>query len=133
MKFGPVPPREAIGAIVVHSIRTDGLVLRKGTVVGEAERAALDAAGIAEITVARLEPGDIAEDEAAAELAQLVAGPGVRVDPAATGRSNLFAQAPGLLVIDKPGVDALNEIDPDITFATLDNFQQVVAGEMVAT
>ncbi|MEA3023208.1 MAG: molybdenum cofactor cytidylyltransferase, partial [Alphaproteobacteria bacterium] len=56
MKFGAVAPADAKGAIVVHSIRTGALVLKKGTVVGDAEIAALDAAGIAEITVARLEP-----------------------------------------------------------------------------
>ena len=51
------------------------------------------AAGIAEIVVARLEPGDVSEDEAAAEIAAAVAGEGVRVDRAFTGRCNLFAEA----------------------------------------
>ena len=31
MKFGAVPPREAEGAIAVHSIRKDGFTLKKGT------------------------------------------------------------------------------------------------------
>ena len=48
--------------IAVHSIRQGGLVLKKGTVIGKAEIAALQAAGIAEIVVARLEPGDVSED-----------------------------------------------------------------------
>ena len=47
MRFGPVPPREAEGAIAVHSIRTGSLVLRKGTVIRPADIAALEAAGIA--------------------------------------------------------------------------------------
>ena len=29
MKFGAVPPREAEGAVAVHSIRKDGMVLKK--------------------------------------------------------------------------------------------------------
>ena len=91
MKFGAVAPAEAKGAIVVHSIRSSGLVLKKGTVVGEAEIRALAAAGIPAITVARLEPGDISEDVAAAEIAAAVAGDGVHVDRAFTGRANLFA------------------------------------------
>ena len=37
MKFGAVAPAEAKGGIVVHSIRKGALVLRKGTVVGDAE------------------------------------------------------------------------------------------------
>ena len=65
MKFGAVAPADADGAIAVHSIRQGGLVLRKGTLIGQAEIAALTKAGIAEVVVARLEPGDVSEDEAA--------------------------------------------------------------------
>ena len=45
MKFGPVPVAEAEGAIAVHSIRQAGLVLKKGTLIGQAEIAALDSCG----------------------------------------------------------------------------------------
>ena len=55
MKFGAVAPGEAKGGIVVHSIRKGPVVLRKGTVVGDAEIAALESAGVTTITVARLE------------------------------------------------------------------------------
>ncbi len=133
MKFGAVAPCEAKGGIVVHSIRTGALVLKKGTVVGDAEIAALAAAGVAAITVARLEPGDVSEDAAAAELATAVAGDGVRVDRAFTGRANLFAEAAGIVVVDKAGVDRFNEVDADITLATLAGFAPVVAGKMIAT
>jgi molybdenum cofactor cytidylyltransferase len=133
MKFGAVPPAEAKGGIVVHSVRKAGLVLRKGAVVGDAEIAALNAAGVGAITVARLEPGDVAEDEAAAELAAAVAGAGVRVDRAFTGRANLFAESGGIVVVDTASVDRLNEADPDITLATLAAFAPVVAGTMIAT
>jgi molybdenum cofactor cytidylyltransferase len=133
MKFGAVAPADAKGAIVVHSIRTGALVLKKGTVVGDAEIAALDAAGIAEITVARLEPDDVSEDVAAAEIAAAVAGEGVHVDRAFTGRANLFARAAGVLVVDRDAIGRLNEVDPAITLATLDAFAPVVAGKMVAT
>jgi molybdenum cofactor cytidylyltransferase len=133
VKFGAVAPAEAKGAIVVHSIRSGGLVLKKGTVVGDAEIKALAAAGIPSITVARLEPDDISEDVAAAEIAATVAGAGVHVDRAFTGRANLFAQCAGVLVVDEVGIDRLNEVDPDITLATLEAFAPVVAGKMIAT
>src|SRR5216684_1699317 len=126
-------PAGALGAIAVHSIRKDGLVLKKGTRIGEAEAAALQAAGIEEIVVARIEPGDVSEDEAAADIAAAVAGEGVRVDRAFTGRANLFAQAPGVLRVDRAAIDRLNRIDPAITLATLAAFAPVVAGKMVAT
>src|SRR5215475_9691036 len=133
MKFGAVAPADAEGAVAVHSIRQGGLVLRKGTLIGEAEIAALTKAGIAEIVVARLEPGDVSEDVAAAEIAAAVAGEGVHVDRAFTGRANLFAEQAGILVVDRAGVDALNDVDPSITFATLDAYAPVVAGKMIAT
>jgi molybdenum cofactor cytidylyltransferase len=133
MKFGPTAPAEAKGGIVVHSIRRGGLVLRKGTVVGDAEIAALKAAGILSITVARIEPGDVSEDEAAAGLAAAIAGEGVRVDRAFTGRANLFAETAGVVVVDEAAIDRFNEVDPDITLATLEAFAPVVPGKMIAT
>lgn len=133
MKFGALPPREAEGAIAVHSIRKGGLTLKKGTRIGNTEIAALEAAKVNEIVVARLEPGDVGEDVAAAEIAAAVGGEGVHVDRAFTGRANLFAEEAGVLVVDKAGVDALNDVDPSITFATLHAFAPVVAGKMIAT
>ncbi len=133
MKFGPVAPGDAKGGIVVHSIRRGGLALKKGSVVGDADIAALKAAGIDAIMIARIEPGDVSEDVAAAELAAEVAGEGVHVDRAFTGRANLFAETAGVVVVDAAGVDRFNEVDADITLATLDAFAPVVAGKMIAT
>jgi molybdenum cofactor cytidylyltransferase len=133
MKFGGVAPKDALGATSVHTIRQGALVLKKGTLIGPAEIAALEAAGIKDIVVAQLEPGDVSEDVAAAEIAKRVAGEGVHVDRAFTGRSNLFAQTAGVLVVDKDAVDRLNRVDEAITFATLPAYKAVVAGEMIAT
>jgi len=133
MKFGAIAVGEAEGAVAVHSIRKGGLVLKKGTMIGQAEIAALNAAGIAEVVVARTEPGDVSEDAAAAEIAAVVAGQAVRVDRAFTGRANLFAETAGVLVVDKDAIDRLNRVDESITFATLPAFKPVVAGEMIAT
>ena len=72
MKFGAVPVADAEGSVAVHSIRQSGLVLKKGTLIGKVEIAALKAAGITEIVVARIEPGDVSEDEAAAAIAAAV-------------------------------------------------------------
>jgi molybdenum cofactor cytidylyltransferase len=133
MKFGPVPLQEAEGGIAVHSIRKGGLVLKKGTLIGKPEIAALEAAGVAELTVARLEPGDVPEDTAAGKIAAAIAGEGVHVERAFTGRANLFAESAGVLVVDREAIDALNRVDPAITLATLPAFAPVVAGKMIAT
>jgi len=133
MKFGLVPVGEASGGVAVHSIRKDGFVLKKGTSIGQAEIAAMRAVGIEAVTVARLEPGDISEDAAAADIAAALAGEGVRIEDAFTGRVNLFAAHPGVLVVDRTAIDRLNRVDESITFATLDAYAQVVEGEMIAT
>ncbi|MBI4275423.1 MAG: NTP transferase domain-containing protein [Rhizobiales bacterium] len=133
MKFGPVTPAEALGATSVHTIRKGSLVLKKGTAIGAHEVEALKAAGVTEVVVARLEPGDVSEDKAAAEIATAVAGEGVSIDRAFTGRANLFAQNAGVLVVERAAIDRLNRIDEAITVATLPAFKPVVAGEMIAT
>jgi len=133
MKFGAVPVSEAIGGTAVHSIRQGDLVLRKGTLVGAREAEALTRAGVKEIVVARLEPDDVAEDEAAADIAAALAGDGVRVDRAFTGRCNLFAARAGVLTVDRDAIDALNRIDEAVTVATLTAYKPVVEGEMIAT
>jgi molybdenum cofactor cytidylyltransferase len=133
MKFGPASPQDAIGGVTVHTLRQGSLVLRKGTTIGPAEVEALTHAGVREIVVVRLEAGDVSEDVAAASIAQAVAGEGVNVERAFTGRANLFAGRAGVLVVDRAKVDRINGVDEAITFATLAAYKPVVEGEMVAT
>jgi molybdenum cofactor cytidylyltransferase len=133
MKFGPASPAEAIGGVTVHTLRQGSLVLKKGTTIGAAEVEALNKAGVKEIVVVRLEPGDVSEDVAAASIAEAVTGDGVTAERAFTGRANLFAAHAGVLVIDRAAVDRINGVDEAITFATLPAFKPVVEGEMVAT
>lgn len=133
MKFGPVAARDAIGGVVVHTIRQDALVLKKGTMVGPGEVEAMIRAGIREIVVARLDEGDVSENVAASGIAEAIAGEGVIVERAFTGRANLFASQSGILVVNRTIVDRLNQIDEAITFATLPAFKAVVEGEMIGT
>jgi molybdenum cofactor cytidylyltransferase len=133
MRFGPLPVAEAEGGVVAHAVRANGLVLKKGTVIGTAEIAALREAGVQTVTVALAEAGDVAEDTAAARIATAVGGEGVRIEPPFTGRANLFAEAAGVLMVDRGGIDAINRIDDAITVATLPAFAAVEPGEMIAT
>lgn len=133
MKFGPVATDRSEGAFLAHAIATPEGTLRKGTLVTAALVRRIRDAGIAEIIAARLEPGDVHEDAAAESIAAAVAGPHVRIEPPATGRSNLYAETAGLLVLDTAAVDAINRIDPAITLATRQPLRGVEAGRMVAT
>ena len=133
MKFGPVPPHEALGAIMVHSVRTPERLVKKGTIIGEADIAALETAGVAEVVVARLEADDIGENESAAALARAIAADNIRIEDAFTGRANLYSEHAGVLMIDRAAVDRFNRIDEAVTLATLPEYRPVQEGEMVAT
>lgn len=133
MKFARVDIESSEGGIAVHSIRQDGLVLKKGHRIGAADVAAMREAGVAQVTIAQLEPGDIGEDDAAERLAEKCSGEHVRVELPFTGRSNLYAATGGVLVVDKDGVDAVNDVDERLTFASLRPWQSVVEGEMIGT
>lgn len=137
MKFGPVPLSRAEGAVLAHSVALPGGRLRKGKVLKRADLDTLEAAGLTEVTVARLEPGDVPEDAAAERLARaLVPDPqavGLRRGAAATGRVNLHALAPGLAEVDAAKIDALNAIHPMITVATVAPWRRMAARGMVAT
>ncbi|MCS0496009.1 molybdopterin-binding/glycosyltransferase family 2 protein [Ancylobacter sp. MQZ15Z-1] len=133
MRFGRFPVDEAEGAVNVHALRLPGIELKKGAPIDRPTLEKLRAAGVKSIVAARLEPGDVGEDQAAARIAAAIAGDHVRVDRAFTGRANLRAGAAGLMRIDRRAVDALNRIDEAATLATLPEFHPVEAGAMVAT
>ncbi|MGR3322742.1 MAG: molybdopterin-binding protein [Pseudooceanicola sp.] len=137
MKFGPLPLDRAEGAILAHSLRLSGGRLRKGAPLGAADIAALRAEGHDSVIAARLDPGDVLEDDAAAALAAALvpdpAGQGLEVRDAFTGRANLVAATPGVMLLDTARLHALNRIDPMVTLATLPPFQQVAAGQMAGT
>lgn len=133
MKFGRVAVAAADGFILAHSIKARGIALRKGEVLGGAEIAALEAAGISSIVGARLERGDIAENIAAQTLAKKIAGAQVRLERPFTGRCNLLAACSGLVCVAAGTIDAVNAVDESITVATLPAMQPVRDGEMIAT
>jgi len=135
MRFGAVPLSEAEGAILAHSEKLGGQRLRKGAVLGLAQIEALRAAGYARVTVARLDPGDLHEDAAAARLAAALAdgSEGIALSRAFTGRVNLTAEHPGLVCLGTAAIDAANAIDPMITVATVPDHRQIRAGGMIAT
>ncbi|MCJ2125530.1 molybdopterin-binding protein [Methylobacterium sp. J-077] len=133
MRFGPVPVAEAAGLISAHTVRRDGITLRKGAVIPEDAAADLVRAGLSEIVAAALEPGDVGEDAAAARLAAHLRGPNLRAEAPFTGRCNLFAETAGVLTLVPARIDAVNAVDEAVTVATLPPFKPVVEGEMVAT
>jgi len=133
MRFGEVPVAAAEGAILAHSLKLGTTALKKGRVLSRADIQAITNAGLSEITVARFEPGDVAEDDAAERVAAAAVGSGIAAAAPFTGRVNLHAEARGLLVFDPQRVDRLNLVDEAITLGTLPPFAVVEPKQMVAT
>ena len=133
MQFGTLPTETARGAILAHAARAGAQLFKKGRVLSAEDIAALVGAGVLHVVAARLEESDIGEDEAAARLADRCAGDGTRRAAAFTGRTNIYAQQPGLVVIDQAAVNAFNAIDEAITLATLPPYTRVSPRQMLAT
>lgn len=135
MKFGPVSLDRALGAVLAHSVSTQDMRLRKGLHLEADHINQLRAAGLTEITVARLEAGDVDEDSAATRLgaALLMGTRGIGASTAATGRVNLIAKGAGLVQLDPERLARINALNPMISLATVPQFHQIHAGGMLGT
>ncbi|MBI3524910.1 MAG: NTP transferase domain-containing protein [Betaproteobacteria bacterium] len=133
MKFGQFPIAVAQGVRLAHTLRLPGRVLRKGCVLSANDLADLRAAGIHEVTGARLATDESDEDSAAAEAAAIVAGANLKPQLAAKGRCNLKATVAGVLMVDVATINQSNCIDEALTIGTLPPWTVVRVGEVTAT
>ncbi len=133
MKFGPVPVAQAAGCVLAHSLRLPECVLKKGRVLSADDVALLQTAGVQQVVVVQLHTDDVPEDQAAAQLAAALCGEQARCTKATTGRANLLALAPGLVLLDAARIHAINAVHESLTVATLPAFEPVVSGQMLAT
>lgn len=133
MKFGPVPVGVATGAILAHSITLGTTRLRKGEQLTKEQCAALLAGGYQFVVVATRDADDVHEDEAALRIATLLCGNNLRLGAAATGRTNIYACADGVVSFDAENIDTLNNIDESITCACILPYSRVSTGQLVAT
>ncbi|MEM6731441.1 MAG: molybdopterin-binding/glycosyltransferase family 2 protein [Myxococcota bacterium] len=127
MKFGRVPLREDSaheleGAILAHTHRLKpGGAVKKGRRLDADDLRRLLEGGVQEVTVATLEPTDVHEDAAAARIAMLFSDPTLSLSDAHTGRVNVHAAAPGLVVVDEESIHAINRVSEEVTIATVPN------------
>lgn len=133
MKFGPISTTDARGAILAHSLRAGDLHLKKGQVLNQAQIAALEQAGIFEITAAILLNTDIGEDIAAQKIGDALQNANIGCTMPVAGRVNLLAGHDGVVVFDVDQINAMNNIDESITIATLPNHSKVAKGSLIAT
>ena len=146
MRFGPTPLRDAEDAILAHGFRLPGRVLKKGQRLSADDVAALRDAGYDSVVTARLDLDDVAENDAARELAAALAagaaggsedgpapGTGLVTGTAFTGRCNLLAAVRGVLTVDEEGVAAVNAVGEELTLATLPAMTVVDPRRLAAT
>jgi molybdenum cofactor cytidylyltransferase len=133
MKFGPVPLNKAKGAILAHSTRLPGRVLKKGHLLTKDDITFFSKEGISQITVARMEPNDVPENQAASLITKILAGKNVTTTNAFTGRCNLISKSNGLLMFDTERLNTLNLIDESVTVATSERHGLTATGQLVAT
>lgn len=134
MKVKEVPIEESVGHILVHNqAGADGRrILRKGTVLTEADLPKLRSLGRESLYVAILSDDDINEDEAARRLGNLITGHGVQTSRATTGRVNLVAETNGVFKVDIKALADLNDHD-GVTLATVPNNSLVESSKMLGT
>lgn len=134
MKFGPTSVDKAVGHILGHNVAdaSGRRALRKGKSLTPQDIELLRSLGRESVYVARLERGDVDEDSAAETIAGALAGAGLRLTQAHTGRVNFYSQDIGVLEVDIARLNEINSVH-GIALATLTNHSAVRPGRMVAT
>jgi molybdenum cofactor cytidylyltransferase len=134
MKFGAVPIAESVGAILAHKLYNahGKMVFNKGHILVEDDVAVLRQHDLETVIVTRVESSDLHEDEAAEKIGHAIAGENVNMRAPGVGRANLTASQRGVLHVNVPALELLNNIYDGITIATLREFTLVNEGEMVA-
>jgi len=133
MKFGAFPVAATEGMILAHSMRCGGQLLKKGLKLRAEDIKALSKAGHKTVHAASLDETDVPEDEAAAYLANALAGQHARATAPFTGRANIHATKDGVLTLDVDLISAINAVDEAITVATLTDRERVSDQQMLAT
>ncbi len=132
-----VPVEQAQGMVLCHDITRivpgegKGPAFRKGHVIAPEDIPTLLRLGKEHIYVWDLAEGLVHEDDAAARIAQAVAGPGTTLTQPCEGRINLLADRRGLLKINVEALFRLNSID-EVTIATIHGDAVVSPGQMLA-
>ncbi|WP_374832561.1 NTP transferase domain-containing protein [Paenochrobactrum pullorum] len=133
MQFGRLSLKDALGAILAHTIIADEKVIKKGSILTRSDIEHIRLAGHADVLAAKLEALDIGEDDAARRIADCLSFENIRAGLATTGRVNFYAEKAGLFCVSEELVHAINRVDSSITLATLAPFTRTTVDMLVAT
>ena len=133
MIFGEFRCEEAEGVTLAHTLNLGAKTLKKGRILGADDIALLKQAGIAAVTGARMQAGDLDENAGAAAIAGLLVGPNTETRRPYTGRCNVHASKRGVLRVDAARIDALNALDEAIAIGTLPDYALARPAQVLAT
>lgn len=133
MIFTDIPVSDAEGVILAHTTKGEGWTLKKGRRLTAEDCVLLSKSNVATVMGAKLEPGDVHEDDAARRIADALGADHVTPTTAFTGRCNITADAAGVVRINAQAVDRLNGVHESVTVATLSDYGRATRGQIVAT
>ena len=129
-----IETKNAVGHVLCHDLtrivpgEMKGPQFRKGHVVTEEDIPMLLSMGKEHLYVWTLEEGMLHEDDAAARLARVLAGPGMRLSEPQEGKIELTAEYDGLFRVDAERLFRINAIE-GVMAATRHDFFPVHAGD----
>lgn len=138
MKRTSVPVDQAVGLALAHDLtrivpgQVKETAFRKNQVITEGDLETLKDMGRSSLYVLELAPDEVHENDAAAELAQALAGEGVRLSSPAEGKVNLISARRGLLKIQVKATARFNAIN-HLALSTRHTDSVVEEGELLAS
>lgn len=132
-----IPVEESVGMVLAHDLtqivpeKFKGRLFKKGHRVREEDIPALLSIGKRHIFALELEPGDVHEDDAAADMATRLSHPSLHATDPHEGKVTLRAAHDGLLLVDRERLKRVNGIG-DLALVTKRSATPVTAGDAVA-
>lgn len=133
-----VPIDQAVGKVLAHDIteirpgQFKGAAFKKGHIIREKDLQHLRRLGKENIFILHIEPDELHEDDAAIQLAEALAGPGIVFDDKPSeGKISLKSAHRGLLKVNVESLTAFNLV-PDISCSSRHNNIFVEDGEIIA-
>ena len=123
-----IETKNAVGHILCHDLtrvvrgEMKGPQFKKGHVVTEEDIPMLLSMGKDHLYVWTLEEGMLHENDAAARLAKILEGPGMRQSEPSEGKIDLFAEMDGLFRVDAERLLKINSIEGVMAATRHDNF-----------
>ncbi len=137
MRIQTIRVEEAVGKVLSHDItkvvkgESKGASFKKGHIIKIEDIPELLKLGKENIYILDLEQTDVHEDKAGVRLGNAVAGEGTTWTGPKESRVNLYAEYEGLLKINIPALEAINDL-PDVILSTLPNNTVVKKGDLLA-